>query len=208
MRLARITVDFMGAIPLTDLKVSTKVIRPGKRIELLESVMQADNKDVAVARAWRISCAPERAREINQQAPPVIPPEQAQQYFEGLVDWGYGEATEWRFASGGYNQLGPVEVWARLRIPLIKGEKLSGLQRLLVIADSANGLSAELPFKEYMYVPPSINVTVLKYPVGEWVFMRAKTTIDSDGIGFAEAHIFDQEQLVGLVAQPLLVIKR
>jgi len=208
MRLARITVDFMGPIPVSDLKVSTRVLRPGKRIELVESVMHADGKDVAVARGWRISFAPDRVKDIGLEAPPAIPEEQEQAFFEGLVDWGYGEATEWRFVNGAYNQLGPVDIWARLRIPLIKNERLTGLQRMLVIADSANGLSAELPFDDYMYVPPSINVTILKYPVGDWIFMRAKTIIAADGIGFAEAHLFDQEQIVGTVAQPLLVIGR
>jgi hypothetical protein len=208
MRLARITVDYLGPVPLTDVEIVPRIIRPGKRVELLESVMKVGAKDVAVARAWRISFAANRARDIGIGAPPAIPAEQEQELFEGLTDWGYGEAAEWRFLRGGFNQLGPVEIWSRLRIPLIKGEELTGLQRMLVIADSANGLSAELPFLKHLFIPPSIDVTLLRYPVGEWTFMRAKTVMVGDGIGMAEGHLYDETSLVAMVSQPLLVAPR
>jgi hypothetical protein len=208
MRIARITVDFLGPIPLSDLEVTTRIVRRGKKIELLESAMRVGEKDVAIARAWRISFADNRVRDIGHGAPPAIPAEQKQELFEGLVDWGYGDATEWRFVSGGFNLLGPVEVWTRVCIPLVKGQEIAGLQRMLVIADSANGLSAEFPFGTHLFVPPSINVTLLRYPTGEWIFMRAKTIVASDGIGLTEAHLYDETSLVAVVSQPLLVALR
>src|SRR5271163_4206700 len=55
MRIARITVDFLGPMPLSDLEVTTRIVRRGKKIELLESAMRVGEKDVAIARAWRIS---------------------------------------------------------------------------------------------------------------------------------------------------------
>src|SRR5271167_1575480 len=50
MRIARMTVDFMGPIPLTDVQVTTRIVRPGRKIELLESAMRVNGKDVVVAR--------------------------------------------------------------------------------------------------------------------------------------------------------------
>jgi len=79
---------------------------------------------------------------------------------------------------------------------------------MLTIADSANGLSAELPFAKNLFVPPSINVTILRHPASEWIFMRARTIIASDGIGLTEAHLYDETSLVAVVAQPLLVAPR
>jgi hypothetical protein len=36
-------------------------------------------------------------------------------------------------------------VWARVRLPLVDGVALTGQDRALILADSANGLSLSLP---------------------------------------------------------------
>ena len=41
----------------------------------------------------------------------------------------------------------------RCRMPLVRGSILTGLQRLLVMVDAANGISAELPFVSWTFVP-------------------------------------------------------
>jgi hypothetical protein len=79
---------------------------------------------------------------------------------------------------------------------------------MLVIADSANGLSAELPFGKHLFIPPAIDVTLLRYPSSEWIFMRARTVIASDGIGMTEGRLYDESGLIALVSQPLLVAPR
>ena len=54
MRLARITSEFLGPIPRGEMRVSTRVLRPGRRIELLEGVLESGGREVVSARAWRI----------------------------------------------------------------------------------------------------------------------------------------------------------
>jgi len=49
---------------------------------------------------------------------------------------------------------------------------------------------------------------LLRYPTSEWIFMRAKTIVASDGIGLTEAHLYDETSLVAVVSQPLLVAPR
>jgi hypothetical protein len=51
----------------------------------------------------------------------------------------------------------PAAVWTRLRFALIAGEPLD---RALLIADSANGTSRELPMNEWMFVPPSLPLSL------------------------------------------------
>lgn len=208
MRLAKITVDFLGVIPRDDLMLTTNVVRGGKRIELLEASLSHGNQQVAYARAWCISVEQGRAPATTAAAPPPVPAEQKQEFFPGLEHVGYGKAIEWRFVEGAFDKLGPAAVWTRVRFPLIAGEAMTGLQRLLVVADAANGLSAELPIAEYLFIPPSLTVTIERFPEGEWIFVDAKTHICQDGMGMTHATVSDTKGFVGTVAQSLLVAPR
>lgn len=61
----------------------------------------------------------------------------------GELGWfdGYLTAMEWVFLSGGFAEPGPARVWARPRMPLVEGEDNTPLTRVLLAADSGNGLS-------------------------------------------------------------------
>ena len=54
MRIGRISLDILGLIPAGEFSITTKVIRPGKTIELIESEMKAQGKRCIVARTWRM----------------------------------------------------------------------------------------------------------------------------------------------------------
>ena len=51
MRIARISLDILGLIPLDNFTVTTRCIRPGKTIELIEAVMRSSGRDAIIARA-------------------------------------------------------------------------------------------------------------------------------------------------------------
>jgi len=164
------------------------------------------------ASAWRIAAGPGRAPSVSRGKPPPPPPPlpaaQEQRLFADVPSFGYGEALEWRFAEGGFDERGPATVWARPRLPLLDGEPLSALGRLLLMVDSANGVSAELEPARYTFVPVELTVAVNRHPRTEWVGMRARTTIESDGIGLTRAELFDQDGYVGVAHQTLFVAPR
>ena len=206
LRLGRISVDFLGVIPRQPCQVTATITRPGRRICRTEATMSVDGKVVAAASAWHIVTGAEPpTRGADDYRPPAIPEAQPQRFFVGLSGWGYGEAIEWRFTSGALDSPGPAAVWARPRVPLIAGRESTGLERMIVVADSANGLSNELPLGEWLFIPPTLTVTALREPVGDWVFADASTTIAGDGLGLSTAWLADAEGLCGTAAQPLLV---
>jgi hypothetical protein len=210
MLIARIAVEFLGAIPLQEMSVRTRITRPGRRIELVEGAIESKGREVVSARIWRIATQKDSVPNVatKRKAIPPLPPEQPQRHFPGLADWGYGEAIEWRFTRGGYDTPGPAEVWTKVRLPLIADEPAQPIDRLLVVADSANGLSAELPLHEWLFVPPSVSIALLRYPEGEWTFMGAQTTLGRDGIGITTADLADQHGFLGVLSQALLVERR
>ena len=55
MRIARISLDILGLIPLDDFTVTTRCIRPGKTIELIEAVMRSSGRDAIIAHRGQTS---------------------------------------------------------------------------------------------------------------------------------------------------------
>lgn len=210
MPIARITVDMLAGIPQGRVRTETRIVRPGRRVEMVEARLWAGDQLAVTGTAWRIRTEPgATTNHATRHEPPDLPAAASVTFFPGVSeDWGYGRAVEWRFLDGGYAEVGPARVWTRLRIPLVAGEPTSPLQHLLVVADSANGLSGELPLREWLFIPPTLTVTMARPPSGEWLLMDARTTLGADGTGLSEARMYDEQGLVAVVAQPLYVAPR
>jgi len=209
MRIARITSEFLGPLPLATMQVRTRVARPGRRIEMLEATVESNGREVLAARAWRIATQPEGSVPPATTPPdpvPAIPPDEFARP-AWLKVFGYGEAFEWRYVHGG-GVPGPAAVWTRPRVPLIAGEPLEAIDRVLLVADSANGISGELPMNDWLFVPPSLSLAFERYPRGEWVLLEARTTLSSDGIGVCSSRLADPDGYFGVGSQPLLVERR
>ncbi len=209
MRAARVSVDFLAPIPRRPLRIEVAPLRPGRQVRLTEAHMIIDGRAAVTARAWHIATGPKPPVESESDLPPAPPPAAAEQDFlPGLDDWGYGRAIEWRFTHGGRGTTGAARVWTRVRVPLIAGQELTGLARALIVADSANGLSAALPMAEWLSIPPTMTTTLLRPPDGEWVHLDCRTHLASDGLGLTRATLSDPDGHLGEVAQPLLVRQR
>jgi hypothetical protein len=205
LRLARITVDFLGPIPRHEFRVEVSPIKPGRLTALNEARMVIDGRAAVTARAWHIAPGPQPP--VVTATAPVAPlPDHADEFGGGV--WGYGRAIEWRCTRGSLDGLGETDVWTRVTVPLIDGVEPHGQDRALIVADSANGLSAELPMDKWLSIPPSMTTTLLREPEGEWVHMSCRTILSDDGLGLSTAGLSDMSGSLGQVAQPLLVRAR
>lgn len=208
-RLARLTVEFLGTIPRSDVTVETEIIRDGRRIRLIEASMHAEGQKVALARAWQIATSGDvlsgaELKGARLVEVPALPPAEPRQFF-GKERWGYGESVEGRRVRGAYRGTGYAQVWMRPLIPLIAGTEIHPLDRVLVVADSANGVSARLDMREWLFVPPAVTVTLHRYPVGEWVLISARSDLADDGLGSTSGTLSDSSGPLGSITQPLLV---
>ena len=209
MRLARVAIDFLGGIPRDICRIRTRIIRPGRRIELLEATLESRGRDAVIARVWRIATQERGSVPPGITPPEAVPPLAPAETEIHFGDWGYGAALEWRFVSGaGLSGVGPSQVWTRVRIPLVAGVALRPIDRLLVAVDSANGISPELRFTDWLFVPPSLSVALQRYPEGEWTFIRAHTTLSDDGAGVTNAELADRDGYLGFASQALYVEPR
>ena len=107
---------------------------------------------------------------------------------------------------GGFLEAGPATVWMRMRALLVEGEEPTALQRVLIAADSGNGVSAALDWREHLFINTDPSVHLLRPPEGEWVCLEAETLLGP--LGLADTALWDERGRIGRAAQTLLVRPR
>ena len=207
MAVARVTVELLGAVPVDEVEVRVRVTRPGRSVELVEAVLAGGGRDVARASAWRIRRTEGAAVPSRAPAVPALPEPSVDRPVDGWVE-GYLQAIEWRFSVGHFTEGGPSTVWGRMREELVEDEQPSPLQRVLVVADSGNGVSSELDLTRWHFINPELTVHLHRTAVGEWICLDAATTISDGGVGLATSVLSDAIGPVAVGAQSLLVAPR
>jgi hypothetical protein len=209
LKIARITIEFFSAVPVEPCEIRIEVVRPGKKVELLRGEYISGGKTFLLAHAWRIQSESGISGPVSDSFDiPRLPGPQTQKLFPGVDYFPYIQALEWRFTKGGFDKTGPATVWTKSRIPLIEGCKTDGLEALILMVDSANGVSAELDIRDWTFVPIDMTVGLYRQPVGPWVGMAARTTMGNEGIGQTTATIFDNNGSVGNSIQTLFIRPR
>ena len=209
LTLARVTYEFLRSVPLGELEVRTSVVRPGRRVQLLEgSIFSPDGAEVVRARALQVKRA--EADEVAEPVrPPAGPQKGAPSDFAPAHRPMFGsDAMEIRFVDGAFYGLGPSSGWFRLQVPVVAGEPNTPLERLAAAADFGNGISAVLPWDDHLFINPDLTLYVEREPAGEWICLEAQTRIAPEGIGIAESRLFDERGQVGRASQALLVARR
>jgi hypothetical protein len=205
-RLASVAVDILRPVPVGKLTARTRTVRPGRRVTLVETVLEADGQEVLHARGWKIEIAADPVPPTPAATPPHVPPAGAP---TGMLWEGYGTAMEWRYVSGGgLAEPGPAAAWMRPTIPLLPGEEMSPMSRALLCGDSGSGMSAMLDARAFLFINVNLNVLLQRDPAGEWLLLDAVTAIGPAGTGVATTALSDQSGTVGHVAQALLVAPR
>jgi hypothetical protein len=186
----------------------------------------ADEKALVRARAWRLLrrevSVPDELTSTGEGPAAVAgrpgggggaPPrpeevEPGEVFFPTGHDVGYHTAMEYRFARGGFLDLGPAVAWMRSRIPLVGGEEPTPLQRVLVAADSGNGISATLDFRRYVFINVDLTVHLGRMPVGEWICLDSLTVPEPTGVALTDTMLLDELGPIGRAAQTLMVAER
>jgi hypothetical protein len=207
MRVARITFDIARPIPIGELTVTASVARQGRSVTIIEASLSSGTEPHMRGSALLIREAEGAAPTISN-SPMLFHDAVPKEFFPVPYSVGYHTSMEVRFAEGSFTEPGPATCWMRAKIPLVEGEDISPLQRVLLAADSGNGVSSVLDFTKHVFINADLTVHLVRYPVGEWVCLQAATSIDSDGIGLADTALHDEAGQIGRAAQSLFVNPR
>lgn len=210
-RLVRISIDIPRPVPIARLKVATELIRPGRTVRHADAQLRDEDGTLlmqAKGLALRVNTV-----DLPEVRLPEARPLPSADESEDIVfpffssDIGYHTAMHLRLADGDFGK-GPCAMWMRMRYPLVAGEIPTPLQRVMIAADSGNGVSSVLDTRKYGFVNPDLTVYLDRYPAGEWVCLDASTTPRADGIGLAVSVLRDQDGIIGRGLQSLVISKR
>ena len=202
--IGRFTMDLLGPVPADPLRVTTSVLRPGRTVSLRRAELSDESGRVlARAQGWAFPV-------LEGPATSAVPLEHGPDdghHEDPPPSWhrGYLDAVEWKWVEGAVTRPGPAVVWMRPLVPLLPGEEISPLQRLLSCVDSASGASAALDPAAWNFLNTELTVHVVRPPVGEWVCLKAETTLGGGAVGVAASEVYDERGLVARSAQALLV---
>lgn len=209
MQVVRLSIDLLKPVPITALRVTVQERVGGKRRRLLNAELRRADDDTPLACAQALLLRRE-AIELPPQPchDPVSPKAVAESTPYGFgffnADLGYHTAMELRLAAGGLGT-GATCMWMRARVPLVAGEALSPLQRVMLVADSGNGVSMVLDPQRFAFTNPDLTVNLRRDAVGDWIGLDARTHFQQNGLGMAESRLWDEQGVIGNGTQNLLL---
>jgi hypothetical protein len=215
---ARLGFELLRPVPFAPLTLSTRIVRPGRRVQELAGEIHCEGKLICRASALRVQAVPADLPLAERPTPSAAA---VAETMPGPADgnpvrFALDDPDRASFAASAMEMrwlddpwaLGPGRVWMRLRHPLLAGEPLSPLARLAATADFANGVSAELPFERFLFINADLTVHLQRPPTGEWIGLDARTVLHAGGTGLSESVLHDVEGPVGRAFQTLVVQPR
>src|SRR6185295_2798320 len=154
LRIGRVSMDILGAIPVAPVRVRAWAERPGRRIALLAAEMVAErpggpDRAVARASAWLLAPSDPTAVATDRYAPLTEgESDPVPHSWEGAT--GYLEMISWRRQLELDN--GSPVVWMSPLAHLVDGEEVTQTQRLALVVDCANGAGAAIDPSHFVFM--------------------------------------------------------
>lgn len=206
MTVVRTTIEILRPVPLRPVSVSARIERNGRRVQFLSASVSDGDTELCRASAWRIRVADvdlglQPLEHYDFAGPdastPHVPDSEGPAF--------HRTGVEMRYARGSFTELGPATVWIRLAMPVVAGETPTPLQRTLAAADFGNGVSAVVPWGQFLFINTDLTVATLSIAQGAWIGLEARTELGGQGCGVAYSRLWDERRPIGHSIQSLLV---
>ena len=206
MRIGRISLDIFGLIHFGDFSITTRVVRAGKTIELIEAEMKAEGKTCIVARAWRMQT--QDSRSISGQEDSAIGQPEQCQIWEEMKKWPGGFIQSTITRANDEHRHGKGIVWMTNECDMVQNQVTSDFVKLMGMVDTANGIVSRIdPAQGWAYPNLDLQIHLLRYPEGHWLGMEAIQQFGEDGIGMTSAILHDSKGPFGRSEQVLTLRK-
>ena len=198
----RLAAEFIGPVPVAELETRVRVLRAARSAALAEVVLASGGRECLHGRVWFVRDTDTSAVATVPTPPPWPVPDDGAPL---ETVFGFGTSVDWSFVEGQMQVPGPAAAWVRARTPLLPGYEFSGLARAVLVADSGNGISAELDWSKWSFVNVDLDVHIARPVEGEWVLMQARTQLSPHGSALARSVLSDRLGEVGAGLQTLVV---
>ncbi|HIW96583.1 MAG TPA: thioesterase family protein [Candidatus Corynebacterium gallistercoris] len=219
-RFSRMTVEILGAVPLSPLRTTARVLRPGKRITYFEAVVEDESgREFVRGTGWWIKTSDSAGIE-RTVAEDVAGPAEAPEAEDFTERWssGYIDSIEITRQprqnvqvsedNADDNAAQPNIYWSKSDLPVVAGRQDTPWMRLMKTVDIANGLNSVLDINEWSYMNVDTTVYLHHELRGEWVGLIAEANCGHDGIGTTVARIFDEHGAIGTCNQGFILARQ
>ncbi|PCJ20842.1 MAG: hypothetical protein COB04_04020 [Gammaproteobacteria bacterium] len=210
LQFTRLTLDMFRPVPMAPLTVESRVIRDGKRVQVLEATVFGNGKEVAKGTALKLI---PREVVVPEQAVPSANELQVPEELETMSLFGDQAANS--FPPGlhlnllvkricGFGGTGEGEAWFRMPVPVVEGIENSPFVHISTLSDFGNGLGQLYVKNSTGSINADITLYLHRIPTQEWIGFKSKAVMESHGIGVITTHLFDNEGMVGSISQAIM----
>jgi hypothetical protein len=201
MAISRLSFDILGVIPLEEVSVSVRVLRPGRTVELVEAELSHGGRPAVVLRAW-LMAGRDTASLAGTHLPP-LPPPSAMEPWDPTSVWpgGFIASAQLRRTADGP---GRARYWVRTDVPLLD-EPVSRLASAAGLFDIANGMAVRADPRAVAFPNVDLTAHLVRDPEPGWLGFDTTVTFGPTGHGLTSSVLHDERGPFGTVAQSLTV---
>ena len=118
-----------------------------------------------------------------------------------------GDGVSVRYPTGQDNLPGPTTAWLKT-VPLLDYESPSPFQKICPLADCGNAFGRNAEPSEVTFMNTDLTVVLHRDPIGDWLGTQSQGYWEPNGIGLADAMLFDRQGSVGRAMQTLVLRAR
>jgi hypothetical protein len=203
LRIGRINLDIWGVIWFSPFTIKTRILRPGRTIELVESRMEAEGRTCIVATAWRMQISD--TQEVSELENTCTVNPETMQEWSGMQKWGGGFIESMTFKIDDQRREDQGIIWMSNDLNMIEGKLTSSFVHLLGMVDTANGVATRIKPGEWIFPNVDLNINLLRLPQGRWLGLNAIQKHGNDGIGLTSSILHDELGIFGRSEQTLTV---
>ncbi|HET7357051.1 MAG TPA: thioesterase family protein [Nocardioidaceae bacterium] len=200
--IARLSYDILGTVPVDAVETATRVVRPGRTIELVEASLGHNGRDAVLLRAWLMR--PRDTAQVEATSLRRIAPPEAMPAWDPTSLWpgGFIASAEVRRAQ---LEPGRASFWVRTPLPLIQDEKVSRLASAAGLFDIANGMTVRADPREVAFPNVDLTAHLFAEPRGDWIGFDTTVSFGPEGLGLTSSVIHDEHGPIGTLSQILTV---
>ncbi|KGN37718.1 thioesterase family protein [Knoellia subterranea] len=200
--LARLSFDILGTLPIDEVEVETRVVRPGRTIELVEATMSHDGRPAVVLRAWLLRTGDTEAVAGTHRTPIPSPADTPE--WDPTTVWpgGFIKVAQLRREQAAP---GRGHFWVRTDEPLVGDEDVSPTAAAIGLFDIANGMTVREDPTKVAFPNLDLTAHLVRAPRPGWIGFDTSVTFGDNGIGLTSSILHDENGPIGTLNQILTV---
>ncbi len=208
----RLTIDMFKSAPLAPMQVTSKTVRSGRRIRVLEVTVEQDGVAIGQGKFVLLRRS-EQPEGIFRQTPDWAAPAPGAQLgppnrtdgpgLDGAAEGHRWTAPHQSWRVNGSSGPASAGTWVRDVYPLVAGEQLTPLVRLGLAGDLASG-EANTSNRGLHFINADYTVYLGRELHGEYIGLQPYGHVSERGVAVGQCIVHDEQGPVGFIATTAL----